>query len=68
MYVKNNLGAKSSSGLSADVPCATAGSVEFQAKDFPVKGLSGPCQKDNDDYWMAFGSGTVTICFPGVSC
>ena len=24
--------------------------------------------QDNDDYWMAFGSGDITICFPGVAC
>jgi len=68
MYVKNNLGAASSNGLSADVPCRVHTSVEAQANDFPVKGLTGPCQKDNDDYWMAFGIGEITICFPDVSC
>mmetsp|Transcript_54335 Transcript_54335/g.66678 ORF Transcript_54335/g.66678 Transcript_54335/m.66678 type:complete len:290 (-) Transcript_54335:92-961(-) len=68
MYVKNNLGSSSSNGLSADVPCAQDTSVEWQAKNFPVKGLNGGCQKDNDDYWMAFGSGDVTICFLGVAC
>ena len=68
MYVKSNLGPSSSNGLSADVPCGREGSVDFQAQNFPVNGLSGSCQKDNDDYWMAFGQGTVTICFPGVAC
>ena len=46
MYVKNNLGPSSSNGLSADVPCSTDTSVEWQAKNFPVKGLNGGCQKD----------------------
>ena len=46
MFVKDNLGVGSNNGLSADVPCAIAGSVEFQANNFPVKGLSGPCRKD----------------------
>ena len=46
MFVKDNLGVGSNNGLSADVPCATAGSVEFQANNFPVKGLSGPCRQD----------------------
>ena len=41
--------------------------IGAQANDFPLKGLKGPCQKDNDDYWMAFGIGDVTICFPDVS-
>lgn len=68
MYVKNNLGPSSSNGLSADVPCSRDSSVEWQAKNFPVKGLNGGCQKDNDDYWMAFESGDITICFPGVEC
>lgn len=68
MYVKNNLGSSSSNGLSADVPCDRDTSVQYQAEHFPVNGLSGPCQKDNDDYWMAFGSGEVTICFPGAAC
>ncbi|CAJ1326847.1 unnamed protein product [Effrenium voratum] len=68
MYIKNNLGSSSSSGLSADVPCSKDSSVEWQAKNFPVKGLDGGCQKDNDDYWMAFGSSEITICFPGVAC
>ncbi|OLP88445.1 LINE-1 retrotransposable element ORF2 protein [Symbiodinium microadriaticum] len=66
--VKNNLGASSSSGLSHDVPCGRDGSVDFQAKTFPINGLGSDCQKDNDDYWMAFGSGTVTLCFPDVPC
>ena len=46
MYVKNNLGPASSNGLSADVPCSQSTSVQAQANDFPVKGLTGPCQKD----------------------
>ena len=46
MYVKNNLGPSSSNGLSADVPCSRDSSVEWQAKNFPVKGLNGGCQKD----------------------
>ena len=71
MYVKNNLGAAGSNGLSDNVPCRVHTSVGAQANDFPVKGLKGPCQKDNDDnddYWMAFGIGDITICFPDVSC
>lgn len=68
MYVKNNLGPASSNGLSADVPCSQSTSVQAQANDFPVQGLTGPCQKDNDDYWEAFGSGDITICFPNVPC
>ena len=36
------------------MPCGVHTSVEAQATDFPVKGLKGPCLKDNDDYWMAF--------------
>ncbi|CAE7805251.1 Pol [Symbiodinium sp. CCMP2592] len=66
--VKNNLGPSSSSGLSNDIPCGGDGSVDFQAKTFPINGLGSGCQKDNDDYWMAFGSGTVTVCFPDVPC
>ncbi len=45
------------------MPCGVHTSVEAQATDFPVKGLKGPCQKDNDDYWMAFGIGDITMCF-----
>ena len=30
--------------------------------------LSTDLCQDNDDYWMAFGSGDITICFPGVEC
>ena len=58
-----------SNGLSSDVPCRLHTSVEAQARDFPVKGLKGPCQKYSDtDYWMEFGIGPITICFPDVSC
>ena len=58
-----------SNGLSSDVPCRLHTSVEAQANDFPVKGLKGPCQKYSDtDYWMEFGIGAITICFPDVSC
>ena len=46
MYIKNNLGSSGSNGLSADVPCSKDSSVEWQAKNFPVKGLDGGCQKD----------------------
>ena len=68
MYVKNNLCPSSSNGLAAEVPCDDDTSVQYQAEHFPVEGLSGSCQKDHDDYWMAFGNGEVTICFPGVAC
>ena len=59
MYVKNNLGAASSNGLSADVPCSQSTSVQAQANDFPVKGLAGPCQKDgkrSHTTFLKFGS------------
>lgn len=65
MYIKNlNKG----DGLSTDVPCAQAGSVEDQAKSFPVKGLSSQCENDNGDYYMLFAEDSITICFPGAPC
>jgi len=65
MYVKHlNVG----DGLSSDVPCGQAGSVEDQVKTFPVTGVSDTCGSDSGDYYMLFSGSEATICFPGSAC
>eukprot|EP00928_Gymnodinium_smaydae_P089139 TRINITY_DN73140_c0_g1_i1.p1 TRINITY_DN73140_c0_g1~~TRINITY_DN73140_c0_g1_i1.p1 ORF type:complete len:309 (-),score=56.19 TRINITY_DN73140_c0_g1_i1:95-1021(-) len=65
MYVKN---LDAGNGLSNAIPCGQKGSVDEQVRSFPVRGVSGGCANQQQDYYVLFNSKEVTICFPGSAC